>query len=192
MNIKGHHHHHVMPLARISPTLSHHSSLLSIAFGKSFTLYPVSIQSCLASRPTPTLPYDGGPQENTNYEFDFTPLVGLACLVRLVWMIWEMGGRWPYSCCFVGCCFQDLFSIVRIILGQLLSSFSKCKVSVHVVHLYCSIDMTVALKKLHFILSDRSDFHMTDSLLIADHALASHVLIFRRWKAASDVDEFIH
>ena len=35
--------------------------------------------------------------------------------------------------------------------------------------------MTTAWKKLHFILSVRSDFHMTDSLLIAVHAFASRV-----------------
>ena len=45
------------------------------------------------------------------------------------------------------------------------------------VHPYSSIDMTAAWKKLRFILSDRSDFHMTDSLLIAVQAFASHVLI---------------
>ena len=31
-----------------------------------------------------------------------------ACLVRLIWIVFVMGGRWPYSCCFVRCCFQDL------------------------------------------------------------------------------------
>ena len=30
-------------------------------------------------------------------------------LVRLIWMVLVMGGRWPYSCCFVGCYLQDLF-----------------------------------------------------------------------------------
>ena len=29
---------------------------------------------------------------------------------------------------------------------------------------------------MHFILSDRSDFHMTDSLSLAVHAFASHVM----------------
>ena len=37
--------------------------------------------------------------------------------------------------------------------------------------------MTTAWKKLHFILSIRSDFHMTDSLLIAVHAFASRMLM---------------
>ena len=37
--------------------------------------------------------------------------------------------------------------------------------------------MTAALKKLCFILSERSEFHMIDTLLIADHAFASCILI---------------
>ena len=56
------------------------------------------------------------------------------------------------------------------------SAFSSL-VSVHVVHPYSSIDMTVAMKKLHFILLVRSDFHMADSLSIAVHAFVSCVLI---------------
>ena len=48
-------------------------------------------------------------------------------------------------------------------------------VSVHVVHPYSSIDTTAAWKKLRFILLVRSEFHMTDSLLVAVYAFASHV-----------------
>ena len=44
-------------------------------------------------------------------------------------------------------------------------------------HLYCSFDTTAAWKKLCFILSVRSDFHMTDSLSISVHAFASHEFI---------------
>ena len=54
--------------------------------------------------------------------------------------------------------------------------FSSRLVSVYVGHLYSSIDTTSAWKKLRFILSVRSDFHMTDSLSIAVHIFASHVL----------------
>ena len=61
---------------------------------------------------------------------------------------------------------------------QLPSSFfSKHLVSVHVVHPYSSMDTTVACKKLHFILSDRFDFHMTDNLLIGLYAFACPVLM---------------
>ena len=57
------------------------------------------------------------------------------------------------------------------------SLFSIRLLSVLVVHPYSSIDTTVAWKKLRFILSVRSDFHMTDSLSIAVHAFACRVLI---------------
>ena len=39
-----------------------------------------------------------------------------ACLVRLTWIVFMVGGRWSYSCCFVGYCLQDLFKIARSIL----------------------------------------------------------------------------
>ena len=41
---------------------------------------------------------------------------------------------------------------------------------VHVRHPYSSIDATATWKKLRFILSVRSDFHIIDSLLIGVHA----------------------
>ena len=37
-----------------------------------------------------------------------------ACLVRLTLMVFVMGGRWSYSCCFVGCCLQELINIVSV------------------------------------------------------------------------------
>ena len=39
-----------------------------------------------------------------------------ACLVRLIWIVFVMEGRWPYSWCLLGCCRQDLFNIARSIL----------------------------------------------------------------------------
>ena len=62
------------------------------------------------------------------------------CLVQIVFV---MDSRWPYSCCFVGYCLQDLFSIASNILLLLPSSFSSIRfVNVHVVHPYSSIDTT--------------------------------------------------
>ena len=46
---------------------------------------------------------------------------------------------------------------------------------VQIVHPYSSIDTTAAWKKLRFILSVRSDFHMIDSLSIAVHAFVSRL-----------------
>ena len=102
----------------------------------------------------------------------------LACLARLIWMILEIGSRWSYSCCSVGCCFKNLFNMAHSFLVQLLSSFFSMRlVSVHVVHPYSSINTTVAWKKLRFISSDKSDFCMTDCLSMADYAFTSCVLI---------------
>ena len=68
-----------------------------------------------------------------------------ACLVRLTRMVCEMGGRGPYSCFLVGCCFHDLFKTARSILVQLPSSlFSRRFVRVQVVQPYSSTDMTTA------------------------------------------------
>ena len=97
-------------------------------------------------------------------------------LVRLTLIVFVMGGNWPYSYCFVGCYLQDLFNVAHIILVLFLSSFFFIRlVSAHVVHPYSSIDTTAAWKKLRFILSVRSDFHMTDSLSIAIDAFVSRV-----------------
>ena len=86
------------------------------------------------------------------------------CLVCLTWMTFEMGALWPYSCCFMEFCFQDLINIACSILAQFLSSFfSICQ------NPYSSIDITATWKKSCFILSDRSDFCMIDSLSIAVH-----------------------
>ena len=102
----------------------------------------------------------------------------LACLASLIWMVFKMSGRCPYSCCFVECGLQDLSNTARSIHMQLPSSFlSVPSVSVHGVHPYSNIDTTAAWKIMGFILSDRSDFHMTDTLLIAVQAFASRVLI---------------
>ena len=38
------------------------------------------------------------------------------CLVCLNWVVFEIGGKWLYSCCFVGCYFQDLFKTACSIL----------------------------------------------------------------------------
>ena len=62
-----------------------------------------------------------------------------------------MSCRWLYSCRFGGRCLQDLFNIAR------------------------SIDTVAAWKKLRFMISVNSDFHMTDRQSIALHAFASRV-----------------
>ena len=44
-------------------------------------------------------------------------------------------------------------------------------------HPYNSTDTTAAWKNLRFILSDRSNFYMTDNQSITLHAFASHMLM---------------
>ena len=103
-----HHHHHVMLLARIPLTISRHSSLLSIAPSGSSRLLPVPAKSCcrwvLAGRPTFARPCE---EVNWNTSLMCSSLLLQqfpVCLVRLIWMVFVMSGRWPYCCFFVRCC----------------------------------------------------------------------------------------
>ena len=72
-----------------------------------------------------------------------------------------MGGKWPYICCFVGCCFQDLFSITCSNLVQSPSNFFSVRfVSPHLVHAYSNTDPIIVWKKSHLLLLDTSDFRV--------------------------------
>ena len=116
-----HHHHHLLPLARISLTLSRHFSLSFIASGRSSGLHPVSSHSCymyvLAGRPAFARLYVGVHRSTSLMSSSLLLQQCPACLVRLTWIVFVMGGRWPYSWCFVGCCRQDLFNTVLNILN---------------------------------------------------------------------------
>ena len=130
------HHHHVVPLARISLTLSRHFSLSFIASGRSSGLHSVSSQSCWmyvrAGRLAFARLYVWVHMSTSLMSSSLLLQQFPACLVRLTWIVFLIGGRWPYSWCLVGCCRQDLFKIARSILVQLLSSFfSSHFVSVH-------------------------------------------------------------
>ena len=131
-------HHHVALSARISLTLSRHSSLSSIASGRSSELHLVSAESCClylqAVRPVLARPCEGV-HRRTSLMSSF------------------------------------------LILQQCPAFFFIRFVSVYVVHPYSSIDTTASWKKLHSILSVKSDFNMTDRLSIALHAFASRVLM---------------
>ena len=145
-------------------------SLLSNAYSRLSGLHPVLAQGCLSCL---CLSLWRGPQEYITYELIPTSPAVSRMSGSLILIVFVMGGRWMYSCCL-----QDLFNIAHSILVLLLSRFFSIHlVSVHVVHPYSSIDTTAASKKLRFILSVRSDFHMTESLLIAVHAFASRVLM---------------
>ena len=101
----------------ISLTLSRHFSLLFIASGRSSGLYPVSSHSCWmyvrAGRPAFALPCVGVHWSTSLMSSSLLLQQCPACLVRLTWIVFVMGGRWPYSWCLVGCCRQDLFNTKR-------------------------------------------------------------------------------
>ena len=113
-------HHHVVPLARISLTSSHHFSLSFIASGRYSGLHPVSSQSCWmyvrAGRPAFARPYMGVHRSTLLMSSSLILHQFPAYLVRLTWIVFVVGGRWPYSWCLVRCCRQDLFNIARNIL----------------------------------------------------------------------------
>ena len=63
------------------------------------------------------------------------------CFVHPILIVLGIGGRWSYSCCFVGYCFQKMFNTACNFLVQFLASFFLIHlVSIHVVHPYSRID----------------------------------------------------
>ena len=89
-----------------------------------------------------------------------------------------MEGKWPYRCCFGGCCFWHLFSPAHCILVSFSSSFFSIRfLSVQVVLLYSNTDLATAWKKSFFILPEILDLHMINNLSIRVHAFARCMLI---------------
>ena len=113
-------HHHVVLVARISLTLSRHFSLSFIASGRSSGQHPVSSHSCWmyvrAGRPAFARPCVGVHKSTSLISSSLLLQQCPACLVHLTWIVFVIGGRWPYSWCLVGCCCQDLFKIACSIL----------------------------------------------------------------------------
>ena len=98
---KTHHHHHIVLVARISLTLSRHSSLSFIALGRSSGQHPVSSHSCWmyvrAGRPAFARPCVGIHKSTSLMSSSLLLQQCPACLVRLTWIVFVIGGRWPYS-----------------------------------------------------------------------------------------------
>ena len=115
-----HHHHHIALVAQISLTLSRHSSLSFIAIARSSGQHPVSSHSCWmyvqAGRPAFARPCVGIHKSTSLMSSSLLLQQCPACLVRLTWIVFVIGGRWPYSWCLVGYCCQDLLRIARSIL----------------------------------------------------------------------------
>ena len=107
--------------AQISLTLSRHFSLLFIASARSSGLHPISSHSCCmyvwAGHPAFARPYVGVHRSTSLMSLSLLLQQCPACLVRLTWIVFVMGGRWPYSWCFVGC-YRLLFSSQAILLAS--------------------------------------------------------------------------
>ena len=118
--VNHHHHHHIVLLARISLTLSRHFYLSFITSGRSSGQHPVSTHSCWmyvhAGRPAFARPCVGVHKSTSLMSSSLLLQQCPACLLRLTWIVFVMGGRWPYSWCLVRCCRQDLFKIAHSIL----------------------------------------------------------------------------
>ena len=107
--------HHVVPLARISLTISPHFSLSFIASGRFSGLHPVSSHSfwmyVRAGRPAFARPYVGVHRSTSLMGSSLLLQQCPACLVRLTWIVFMMGGRLPYSWCLVKYCTLKLFQV---------------------------------------------------------------------------------
>ena len=90
-------HHHVLPLALISITLSRHFSLSFITSGRSSGLHPVSSNSyCMyvqAGRPAFARPYVGVHRSTSLMSSSLLLQQCPACLVRLTWIVFVMGNQ---------------------------------------------------------------------------------------------------
>ena len=92
-----HHHHHIALVARISLTLSRHSSLSFIALGRSSGQHPVSSHSCWmyvrAGRPAFARPCVGIHKSTSLMSSSLLLQQCPACLVRLTWIVFVIGGQ---------------------------------------------------------------------------------------------------
>ena len=91
-----HHHHHIVLAARISLTLSRHSSLSFIALGRSSGQQPVSSHSCWmyvrAGRAAFARPCVGMHKSTSLMSSSLLLQQCPACLVRLTWIVFVIGG----------------------------------------------------------------------------------------------------
>ena len=85
-------------------------SLSSIA-PRIFRLNPVSAESyCIlvqTGRPVFARPCEGVHRSISLMRSSLLLQQSPACLVRLTWIVFMMGGKWPYSCSFEGSCLSD-------------------------------------------------------------------------------------
>ena len=155
--IYHHHHHHIALVARISLTLSRHSSLSFIALGRSSGQHPVSSHSCWmyvrAGRPAFARPCVGIHKSTSLTSSSMLLQQCPACLVRLTWIVFVIRGRWPYSWCLVGCCCQRVYFYLYVKDKNVIDSRNHH----HHVALVARISLTLSrYSSLSFIALGRS------------------------------------
>ena len=91
-------------------------------------LHPVSSHSCCmyvrAGRPTFARSFVGVHRSTSLMSSSLLLQRCPACLARLIWIVFVMGGRWLYSWCFVGCCLQDYSILLAAFLCNCRLAFS--------------------------------------------------------------------
>ena len=75
-----------------------------------------------------------------------------AGFVCLTWIVCEREGKWPYSHCFVGCCFQDLFKQQAASLSSPHLAFSPIRTYFHMFLLPTHIHIFLQSTHLHIFL----------------------------------------
>ena len=135
-----------MPLARISLTLSRHFSQSFIASDRSSGLHPVSSHSCCmyvrASHPAFAWPYAGVHRSTSLMSLSLLLQQCPACLIHLTWIVFMMGGRWPYSWCLLGVASRTCSILLAAFLCNCrLKSFflSFVFLQVHLRYMLCTI-----------------------------------------------------
>ena len=150
---------------------------------RSAKLHHVLAQNCcikvLAGRPALARPCEGVHKCMSLMSSSLLLKLCLACPVRLNWIVFCDGWKVAVQMLLCGGAASRTCSILPAVFLCICRQafFSIRLVSVHVVHPYTSTDTTVTWKKLCFILSVRSDFHMTNSLWLSVHAFASRLLL---------------
>ena len=118
-----HHHHHVVP---ISSSLSRYSSVSLFGSVRSSELHPVSSHSCCmyvrSCRPAFARPYVEVHRSTSLMSSSLLLQQCPACLVRLTWIVFVMGGRWLYSWCLMGCCRRSILHATCLRNCRLASS----------------------------------------------------------------------
>ena len=87
-------------------------------------------------------------------------------LVHLIWMVCEMGIKWPYSCCFLSaaskiCSKQHAASLCNSYLAFSLVFLSESRWYIHTV-----VQMWLQLGKNPILFYQRPDFHLINDLSV--------------------------